>query len=159
MAYSEEAKQEIFNTVIHRVKNGDSLRKIIKELGKPEIGTFYDWLDADKEKQQIYARACSYRAEQLFDEIEEISRNTEMGEVITESSEKGVTVTKSDMWNHRRLKVDSLKWMLAKMNPRKYGDKIDIHSNGEQIANIAPVVNVYTGNAPKLANSEEEVDK
>ena len=26
---------------------------------------------------------------------------------------------------HRRLKIDALKWSLSKLNPKKYGDKVE----------------------------------
>jgi hypothetical protein len=28
------------------------------------------------------------------------------------------------MLGHRRLKIDSLKWVLSRMNPKKFGDKV-----------------------------------
>jgi hypothetical protein len=39
-----------------------------------------------------------------------------------------------DMIRHRQLKVDALKWVVSKMLPKKYGDKIDITSGNEKIS-------------------------
>ena len=35
-------------------------------------------------------------------------------------------MTSDDTIQHRRLQVDSHKWMLGKMNPKKYSDKIQV---------------------------------
>ena len=35
--------------------------------------------------------------------------------------------------NRSRLRVDTRKWLLSKLIPKKYGDKIDVTSGGERI--------------------------
>ena len=45
-------------------------------------------------------------------------------------------ITKADMIQHRRLQIDARKWVLAKMNPKKYGDKVDLTSDGEKLVQI-----------------------
>ena len=48
------------------------------------------------------------------------------------TNEKGETETvEGDMIEHRRLQVDSRKWMLSKMLPKKYGDKIETTVQGQ----------------------------
>jgi hypothetical protein len=41
-----------------------------------------------------------------------------------------------------RLRVDARKWLLSKMLPKKYGDKLDVTSDGEKMpvvtVNLAP---------------------
>jgi len=42
----------------------------------------------------------------------------------TKINEKGeAEIVEGDMIEHRRLQVDARKWMLAKMLPKKYGDR------------------------------------
>jgi hypothetical protein len=33
------------------------------------------------------------------------------------------------MLGHRRLQIDARKWMLGKLNPKKYGDKLEVDQN------------------------------
>ena len=53
------------------------------------------------------------------------------------------------MLGHRRLQVDARKWMLGKLNPKKYGEKLDVTSDGEKL-NTPSVVNV------KIIEPEDE---
>ena len=43
---------------------------------------------------------------------------------------KKTEVTTGDMIDHRKLQVDARKWALARMNPKKYGDKVDLNHGG-----------------------------
>jgi hypothetical protein len=37
----------------------------------------------------------------------------------------------ADMIEHRRLKIESRKWLAMKLLPRIYGDKVDLNHGGE----------------------------
>jgi hypothetical protein len=104
-----------FDEVIKEIGiNGKSLLKAIE--GKMSANTFYD-LIKDEKKLERYARATDDRADLIADEILEISDNG--------SSADNVAVQRD------RLRVDSRKWLLAKLKPKKYGDKLDVaHSGG-----------------------------
>lgn len=126
--YSEELKEEIFNNIFNSIENGNSLRKTLMFINLP-AKTFYEWLEQDEEKSKQYARACELRADILFEEILEIANTTIEGKVI-ETDESGRTKEKvGDMLGHRRLQIDARKWMLGKLNPKKYGDKIEVDQN------------------------------
>ena len=83
-------------------------------------------MDKYEEKSKLYARACEFRADAIFEEILEISNHTE---------EDHTPFTGSNVIQRDRLKIDARKWMLAKMQPKKYGDKLDLDhtTNGESI--------------------------
>lgn len=126
--YSKEQKEEIFNNIFNSIENGNSLRKTLMVINLP-AKTFYEWLEQDEEKSKQYARACELRADILFEEILEISNTTIEGKVI-ETDESGRTKEKiGDMLGHRRLQIDARKWMLGKLNPKKYGDKLEVDQN------------------------------
>lgn len=94
--------------------------------------TFYQWIARDKELQSLYNYAREIRSDILFEEIIDISNNTEEGEeIITKPS--GTEFKRGDMIRHRQLKIDARKWVVSKMNPKKYGDKLDVTTNGEKI--------------------------
>jgi hypothetical protein len=131
MAYSEKDKTKIVNDICKRISEGESLRSVLRYKNMPVSDTLYKWLDADEEKALQYARACEERADYIFDEIIEIADTPVEGKVI-ETDDNGRTKEKvGDMLGHRKLQIDARKWMLSKMNPKKYGDKLDLAHSGE----------------------------
>ena len=62
---------------------------------------------------------CDY----LFDEIIEIADTPQIGVKKVIKPDGSVETTEADMIEHRRLRIDARKWALARMSPRKYGDR------------------------------------
>ncbi len=153
MAYSQERIDEIFTRICEQIKTGRSLRSVLKDNDMPASETFFKWVDSNESKTKQYARACEERADAMFEEMLDISddgtndfQKVDLGD--------GVEVEK---FNHEhvqrsKLRVDTRKWMLSKMMPKKYGDKIDITSEGEKIS--SPVINVL----PLNDNTEPEAE-
>ena len=130
MAYKEENIDIVFDLILERIENGEALRNILKDENMPSSRTFYKWLKEDEVKVKLYEESTTLRSEALFDKMFEIANNTELGEV-TKLTVNGLEVTTSDMIAHRRLKIDVIKWGLSKVNPKKYGDKIQTEHSGE----------------------------
>lgn len=126
MAYKEDEIEDIFGLICHKIAiDGKALRTVLEDGSMPSSRTFFKWLDNDDKKVKQYARACDERADRIFEEMLDIADNTEMG-IVTKDSEKGTEVTTADMIQHRRLKVDTRKWMLSKLNPKKFSDKLQV---------------------------------
>ena len=125
MAYDKEKIEIIFTQICEQIEIGRSLRSILKEDDNmPSSSTFFIWLKEDALKSKRYELATDLRTDILFDEIIEIAYNVEEG-TTTKETERGVEITTGDMLGHRRLKIDALKWSLSKLNPKKYGDKVE----------------------------------
>jgi hypothetical protein len=135
MAYSENVIENYFDLILERIENGDSLRKALS-LIQISSQTFYKWIENDESKSKRYARACELRADSIFEDILDIADDSSQ-DVTKVDIGDGVEVEKvnSEIVQRSRLRVDARKWILAKMNPKKYGDKLDIdHSTlGEKI--------------------------
>jgi hypothetical protein len=114
--------ERIFSEVIELISiKGKSLKDALKE--KMSSQTFYELL-ADEAKSKRYARACEERADLIADEVFEIADNKTL-------DENGMIVKDDNIKVQRdRLRVDSRKWLLAKLHPKKYGDKIDVEHSG-----------------------------
>lgn len=131
MAYTEKYMNKVKDIIIEDMCEGNSLKSILDtKKDMPTRATVYTWLnDAhnkfDKKFLNNYVRATQERAEYIFDEMMGISDTTEQG-TTTKETEKGLEVTTGDMINHRRLKVETRKWVLGRMNPKKYSDKIQV---------------------------------
>ena len=121
MAYDIE---NTFKKILLSIEEGNSLRATLKREGMPTSTTFYEWIDNDKEKAIHYARAIEARAELKFESIEqdyseEPQRDPETGRI-------------DSAWVQlQRLKIDAKKWELSKLNPKKYGDKIQQELSGQ----------------------------
>lgn len=76
-----------------------------------------------------YARACEARQEFLFDEIIDIADDGSNDTYVTEDGEG----TNYDVIQRSKLRIDARKWALSKMNPRKYGDKMDLTSDNQPL--------------------------
>lgn len=118
--------REKADIILDRIKSGMSLRKATEGNEPCKYTTFLQWVDKNPELQDQYARAMETRADVIFNDLESIANAI---------PERGAADGKIDNgWvQHQRLKIDTLKWMLGKMKPKKYGDKIDLTSDGEKI--------------------------
>jgi len=101
---------------------GESLRSICRDDAMPALSTVFRWLVGDREFQEQYARAMDARAMLLAEEILEISDDSS-GDAVTDP-ETGAIRMDAEFVARSRLRVDSRKWLAARMSPRKYGDKI-----------------------------------
>jgi hypothetical protein len=118
---------EKFESVCQRIEKGDSLKKIFDSDNSPMSNTlFYRLLRENKELNERYARAREIYADSIFDEILDISDHSEQDH----TPFTGTNVIQRD-----RLRVDARKWILSKLEPKKYGDKLDLDhtSKGEKI--------------------------
>ena len=78
----------------------------------------------------------------MFEEIIEIADTTEEGVQIVEKS-NGIETHRGDMTRHRQLKIDARKWVVSKMQPKKYGDKLDVTTDGDKIQ--TPIIKIGYG--------------
>jgi len=107
---------------------GESLRSICRDDAMPALSTVFRWLVGDREFQEQYARAMDARAMLLAEEILEISDDSS-GDAVTDP-ETGAIRMDAEFVARSRLRVDSRKWLAARMSPRKYGDKITQEHTG-----------------------------
>jgi len=128
MAYSEEEKAEKIAAILDLIENGASMRKACESAGVPRQ-TFEDWTDQDEKLSGQYTRAREKRADHIFEEMLQIADTPRIG-IIETTKEWGTEVQTKDMVDHRKLQIETRKWMLGKMAPKRFGDKLDLtHAN------------------------------
>ena len=131
--WTVEKKEIAVKEILLEIMKGRSLTAILKteERGNlPSKVTFFEWLKEDEELTNQYARATEVRADIIFDDILAIAdENTND----TSINENGIEVVNNDVIQRSRLRIDARKWVLSKLNPKKFGDKTDITSGGEKI--------------------------
>ena len=126
MAYSEEDKSVIIDKIISDIEGGLSARKAVISA-KISSKTFWDWIDKDEEKVKQYTRACEARADFMADEILDIADSSE-GDLYLDDN--GDTKIDGNTVQRARTQIDARKWLMSKMAPKKYGDKLDIEQSG-----------------------------
>lgn len=115
--------------VIARITGGLSkgipLAVICREKGMPSTHAVWDWAKKDPEISLAIARARDAGFDAIALEALKIADTPIMGEEITESKD-GPTIKRADMIAHRKLQVETRLKLLAKWDPKRYGDKPDI---------------------------------
>jgi hypothetical protein len=115
--------EKLFDEVMEDISTkGMSLRAAIDD--KMSSAKFFEIIK-DENKQKQYARACEERADLIADEVFDIADNKD-------AIENTKLLIKDDnvKVQRDRLRIDSRKWLLSKLNPKKYGDKIDVGISG-----------------------------
>ena len=86
----------------------------------------------DENKLKQYAHAREAREDFIFEEILVIADETENDTaVISLGDDIEVTKVNNEAIQRSKLRVDTRKWMLGKMNSKKYGEKIQQELSGE----------------------------
>lgn len=113
-----------------RVSEGETLNEVcaaLKDYGGPPASTFRSWCLNDAALFAQYARARELQWEYWADKIRIESATPQIGEKTeTDASGNVIKVTTGDTVERSRLSVDSMKWLLSKLAPRKYGDRQQI---------------------------------
>lgn len=130
MAFTEaQVKEHKKNILFEISENGLSLAKLTKKEGFPCKSIVYEWLQEDKTFMELYVRACDERAELIAEDIMNICDAT-AEDIILDPN--GNPITNHNVIQRDRLRVDTRKWLLAKLHPKKYGDKME-HSGGLEL--------------------------
>lgn len=130
-------RQEVADEICRRLAEGESLNAICKTEGLPAESTVRAWaLDDVEGFAAKYARARALGYERLGEEVLKIADTTQTGVIRTVRADGTEEVKHADMIEHRRLQVDTRKWMLSKMLPKVYGDKLDLNHTGQMTVSL-----------------------
>jgi hypothetical protein len=110
----------------------DAIRKDNPDF--PPKSSIIDWMRQSDELAELYARAKAAQADHIFDDILEIADAQDDDEIITED---GKRLCNNEFVQRSKLRVDARKWVVAKLAPRKYGDKLEVEHSGS--VTISPV--------------------
>jgi hypothetical protein len=117
-------------------------RSVLAELKKthdkvPHHSTVEDWLLHDKEFAAQYARAKEDQADFLVEEMLQIADDSSQDEIFIEctdgSGQGAKRACNKEFIARSRLRVDTRKFIAAKLKPKKYGDKLDVTSGDKPI--------------------------
>lgn len=115
-------RAQVAQMVLEGMRDGLSAHKACQAAGVPQ-STFCRWVDEDADLAERYTRAREDLIERMAAEVLEIS-DADVPE-LADGKKDWAAVQK------HRLQVDSRKWLLSKIAPKKYGDKMTLAGDTE----------------------------
>ncbi len=138
-------KAKIAEEVLLWIEQGSSLRSACAYVTDASPSTFLHWCSQDPKLAEQYAAVCKLRYQLLADEILDIAAQTTVMTAVQATDGDGndrydangqpilrpVHVPlNSDVNAHIKLQVDTRKWLLSKVMPKVYGDKVTQEHTG-----------------------------
>ena len=132
--FSEKSRQEAVERILDGLANGVTLTVICAPQGMPAWRTVYDWMDADPELSAAIACARDAGWDKIATDALRIADTPQEG-VREKVGKDGLEIVKEDMLGHRKLQVETRLKLLAKWDPKRYGEMVK-HANADG-SNIA----------------------
>jgi len=143
--------QKLADKICAELAMGKSLRTVCSQDGTPGLETIFGWLRTNTEFAEQYARAKQESADAMADEILDISDDGHNDWMLKRFADQEAWVQNGEALQRSRLRVDTRKFLMAKMKPKKYGEKLDLTTNGKDlqtpILGGASVQDVHSNNS------------
>lgn len=130
--------QEIADRICEGLAAARSLRSICFDEGMPTQTTVFRWLADDRflEFREQYMRAREAQADALFDEMLDIADDAANDWMEREGENSQGWQLNGEHVQRTRLRLDTRKWIAARLAPKKYGDKVDVEHSGGLTVNV-----------------------
>lgn len=118
--------------IIDWIASGKSLRSICEVYGFPPIATFLRWVSQDEKLEKQYKSAMQIRSDVHHEEMFDIAADASKDFIDLVDDETGECkkVANPNAIKRAQLEIDVRKWSTSRMNPKKYGDKVDLNHGG-----------------------------
>ena len=100
-------------TICDRLSQGETLVRICEDSDMPSRATVYAWMDERSEFQTRCARAREAQAEFMDHRILGVADRVESGDLDPQAA---------------KVVLSALQWRAAKLNPRRYGERLEVDS-------------------------------
>lgn len=145
-------KAEAIREIIDRISQGESTRSILPNNERPEhlpaMSTFLLWVSEDKQLSEQYARAMELRSQHLFEELFEIADDSTND--FMRNKKTGDYDFQAEAVQRSRVRIDTRKWALSKMNPKKYGEKLELSGDAENPIAVTQTTIIWGGKEIKV---------
>mgnify|MGYP007031431481 FL=1 len=130
-------KDELLPEICARLAEGEPLAAICRDPHMPDASTVRGWALADEQVSNAIAQARAHGFDAIADECLEIANTPVVGEEVTTKPDGTQEVKRGDMLGHRKLQIETRLKLLAKWDPKRYGERQAIeHSVNEDTAAI-----------------------
>lgn len=128
MAAESTYESWIGETICEALSEGHSLLSICEAMGIA-YSTAMGWEERVPEHVANAARAREIGCRHMAEEMQRIADTPVMGVVKTVKQDGSVEERHEDMTQHRRLQIETRKWLLSKWASKIYGDRQQIDHN------------------------------
>ena len=134
-----EYTQDMADYICEQLALGSSLRTVCGAEGMPAMSTIFRWMRTNEEFCNQYARAKQESADAMAEDILDISDNGENDwmEKRYGNQDDSTWVVNGEALQRSRLRVDTRKWLMAKMKPKKYADNLKLSGDTENPLAVA----------------------
>lgn len=139
---------DLFYLLCERIAQGEPMVSVCADQTMPSYRQVFKYMHKDEKARELYYAAQECRMETMADEILTISYDDSQDFSIDEKS--GRRISHNDVVQRARLKTDNLKWTMAKMAPKRFGEKNQTEVTGSGGAPLA--MTIITG-VPRSENS------
>jgi hypothetical protein len=132
MSRPSDYTPETAAAICDRLSEGLSLREVCGDEAMPAMSTVFRWLADQAGFREQYARAREAQADYFAEEILEIAddgSNDWMDRAI--GNGRVITVPDHEHISRSKLRVDARKWLMAKLAPKKYGERVAAELTGK----------------------------
>lgn len=153
----------IARKICAKIADGVALRKICSDPRMPAFDTVKGWLIKPRFEafRELYYHSRRVAAELLMDEVIEIADDSANDWIETFDKKGNPNGWKPDheAIQRSRLKIDTRKWLAAKLIPRIYGEKLEVEHGvtGDLADLLRDASNNDSGLPPPIDGDYEEV--
>lgn len=144
--------QDKADAICLRLSEGESLRSICADDDMPKKATVMRWLSVNEAFRDQYAHAREQQVDSIFEEMLDIADD---GRRDYSVGEDGREVVDHDHIQRAKLRVETRKWMLGKMAPKKYGDRLDLNHGGQKDNPIMALIAEVSGSTFRPVTEDE----
>jgi len=143
MPYPTKRTPEVVAEILRRLGEGEPLAAICRDEGMPSTTVWGDWRRADEALDIAHARARDDGYDKIASDALEIADNGSNDWMAANDPENPGFALNREHIQRSKLRVETRLKLLAKWDPKRYGDKLDMTSGGEKLPTMAaPVFNV-----------------
>lgn len=122
---ASEWTDDLIEKMIDRMESGETITSITRDPRMPSVATLWRWEEKQDELGERITRArergYQARADAIMDRVK-----------VCDDPQKG------------RLEFDAERWYLGKMQPKRFGDKIDVTTGGDKLGHEKNDVDMST---------------
>jgi hypothetical protein len=143
--------QALADTICERLASGISMRTVCLDPAIPEARTLFTWMRVYPEFLQQYTRAKAESADAIFDEMMDIADDG-TNDWMEQHDKEGACVGYKVNGEHvqrSRLRIDTRKWALSKLAPKKYGDNLAVNHGVQEGSPLEQMMQMAVGRTLK----------
>lgn len=145
--------QAIADEICLRIADGEPLRQICRDDHMPAWQTVYLWQRTYKDFYERFAHARELGEDAI---AQECLRIADDGTNDTYVDEQGRVRVDHDHIQRSKLRIETRLKLLAKWNPRKWGDRVDVNHGGQANNPVNMLLQQIQGTRLKPAEQIEE---